>query len=370
MDCGGVGEFDLPPRAVGSEARTAAQNPQDARRMKGKPTSLNLMKRYPARKHRLFSIILLMVLPCVALSKQYPQSPPSQGSGYTIQTNVDLVVLRATVRDRKGVPVAGLSKEDFQVYEDKVLQQIESFSHEDVPVTVGLVIDNSGSMRSKRSDVIGAALAFARSSNPQDQVFVVNFNEHVLMGLPSHAPFTDNLAQLESALSGNLANGLTALYDAVAVALEQLKKGKWDKKVLIVVSDGGDNASKHSLAEILSMVNQSSAIIYTMGIFDESDEDRNPRVLKHLSGASGGEAFFPESLTEILPICQQIAHDIRNQYTISYSPTNRKSDGTYRAIQVQARKTSGGGRLHVSTRAGYSVPLNPHPTNGILSSRP
>jgi VWFA-related protein len=328
------------------------------------------MKRHIARTYHLVLILLLTVLPCVALSQQNSQAEPSHQGGFTIRASVDLVVLRATVRDGKGAPVAGLGKEDFQVFEDKVPQQIEFFSHEDVPVTVGLVIDNSGSMRSKRSDVINAALAFARSSNPEDQVFVVNFNEHVSMGLPGNVPFTGNQEQLESALSRNKANGLTALYDAVAVALEQLKKGKWDKKVLILISDGGDNASRHKLAEIVTMVNQSSAIIYTMGIFDANDDDRNPRMLKQLSRISGGESFFPESLQKILPICQQIAHDIRNQYTISYAPANRKSDGTYRAIEVKARKTSTRGRLIVSTRAGYSAPLNPSPASDTLSSLP
>jgi Ca-activated chloride channel family protein len=328
------------------------------------------MKRHIARTYHLVLILLLTVLPCVALSQQNSQAEPSHQGGFTIRASVDLVVLRATVRDGKGAPVAGLGKEDFQVFEDKVPQQIEFFSHEDVPVTVGLVIDNSGSMRSKRSDVINAALAFARSSNPEDQVFVVNFNEHVSMGLPGNVPFTGNQEQLERALSRNKANGLTALYDAVAVALEQLKKGKWDKKVLILISDGGDNASRHKLAEIVTMVNQSSAIIYTMGIFDANDDDRNPRMLKQLSRISGGESFFPESLQKILPICQQIAHDIRNQYTISYAPANRKSDGTYRAIEVKARKTSTRGRLIVSTRAGYSAPLNPSPASDTLSSLP
>jgi Ca-activated chloride channel homolog len=328
------------------------------------------MKRHFARTYHLLSILLLIVLPCVGLSQQNSQAAPSHQNGFTIRTSVDLVVLRVTVRDRKGAPVAGLGKEDFQVFEDKVPQQIESFSHEDVPVTVGLVIDNSGSMRSKRSDVIDAALAFARSSNPEDQVFVVNFNEFVSMGLPANVPFAVNQKQLETALSRNKADGLTALYDGVAVALEQLKRGKWDKKVLILISDGGDNASRHKLAEIFSMVNQSSAIIYTMGIFDANDDDRNPRVLKKLSRSSGGESFFPESLEEILPICQQIARDIRNQYTISYAPTNRKTDGTYRPIEVKARKTSSSGRLTVSTRAGYSAPLSPSPTRDALSSGP
>jgi Ca-activated chloride channel homolog len=328
------------------------------------------MKRHFVRTHLLFSILLRIVLVCAALSPQNSRAAVPHQDGYAIRSSVDLVVLRATVRDRKGAPVAGLGKDDFQVFENKIPQQIESFNSEDLPVTVGLVIDNSGSMRSKRSDVINAALAFARSSNPEDQMFVVNFNEHISMGLPGNAPFAGNQQQLEAALSRNKADGLTALYDAVAVALEQLKKGKWDKKVLIVISDGGDNASKHKLDEILSMVNRSSAILYTMGIFDANDDDRNPRVLKQMSRISGGESFFPESLDKILPICQQIAHDIRNQYTISYAPANRRSDGTYRVIEVKARKSSSRGRLTVTTRAGYSAPLSPSPVSDARSGRP
>lgn len=317
------------------------------------------MKMNMARISLLFPIFLLIVLPGIALSQHNSHPAAPQGNSFAIRSNVNLVVLRATVRDHAGVPVAGLGKEDFKVYEDKALQQIESFSHEDVPVTVGLVIDNSGSMKSKRGDVISASLAFVRSSNPQDQVFVVNFNEHVSMGLPGNEPFTDNQTQLERGLSRNKADGMTALYDAVAVALDHLKMGKWDKKVLIVISDGGDNASVHSLAQIMPMVNESSASIYTLGIYDENDDDRNPHVLKELSRASGGEAFFPESLEQILPICQKIANDIRNQYTVTYESTNSKSDGSYRAIEVKALNTSGHRRLLVNTRAGYSAPLNP-----------
>src|ERR1019366_7902563 len=287
-----------------------------------------------------------------------------------IRTNVDLVVLRASVRDHKGAPISGLTQGNFQVDEDKVLQQIDSFSHEDVPVTVGLVVDNSGSMRSKRSDVIGAAMVFARSSNPEDQIFVVNFNEHVSLGLPPNSPFTSNEAQLEKALSRNAITGMTALYDAIEVGLQQLQKGKWDKKVLIVVSDGGDNASNHNLAQVMSIVNQSNALIYTMGIFDVTDEDRNPRVLNQLSRASGGEAFFPNTLEEILPICERIAHDIRSQYTITFAPTNKKQDGAYRAIDVKARETLGGRRLSVGTRAGYSAPLNLRSSNSGQDKRP
>src|ERR1700730_7588408 len=184
------------------------------------------MRQHFARTYYLFSILLLFALRCAASSQQNVQTTGSHPNGYAIRTNVNLVVLRATVRDRKGAPVSGLGKEDFQVFEDKVPQQIESFSHEDVPVTVGLVIDNSGSMRSKRSDVIDAALAFARSSNPEDQVFVVNFNEFVSMGLPANVPFAVNQEQLETALSRNKADGLTALYDGVAVGPARIQRGR------------------------------------------------------------------------------------------------------------------------------------------------
>jgi VWFA-related protein len=272
------------------------------------------------------------------------------------------------VENHKGAPVSGLGKDDFQVYEDGVLQQTEYFSHEDIPVTVGLVVDNSGSMGPKRAEVIAAAMAFARSSNPQDQMFVVNFNEHVSFGLPANTPFTDQAAQLQVALSRIIANGETALYDALAVALDHLKKGNRDKKVLIVLSDGGDNASKHNLAQIRAMARQSDAIIYTIGIYTEEDPDQNPNALRQLSRATGGEAFFPQSLPEVVPLCERIAHDIRNQYTIAYVPLNRKQDGAYRVIQVKAG-APGHGRLSVCTRAGYYAPSKPQPLASLAGSQ-
>ncbi|HLW89411.1 MAG TPA: VWA domain-containing protein [Terriglobales bacterium] len=284
--------------------------------------------------------------------------PDRPGGEYSIKVNVDMVVLRATAQDHKNILVSGLSQDDFQVYENGARQPIKYFSHEDIPVTVGLVVDNSGSMGPKRHDVIAAALAFARSSNPHDQMFVVNFNEKVSFGLPGNIAFTDQAAQLQLALSRVAADGETALYDAVAVALEHLKTGDRDKKVLIVISDGGDNASKHRLAEIMALAEKSSAIIYTIGIFDDQDVDRNPGVLKRLAKETGGEAFLPESLTEVAPICERIARDIRNQYTIAYVPTNRKLDGTYRVIKVNA-SVAGRGRLLVRTRTGYFAPASP-----------
>jgi Ca-activated chloride channel homolog len=290
--------------------------------------------------------------------------PPAEQ--YTIKVDVDMVVLRATAQDHKNVLVSGLAEEDFQVYEDGVLQPIKHFSHEDIPVTVGLVIDNSGSMKPKRADVITAALAFARSSNPRDEMFVVNFNEKVLFALPENIAFTDQVKQLEVALSRSLPSGETALYDAVAAALQHLKKGTRDKKVLIVISDGGDNASKHKLNEITALAGQPDVIIYTIGIFDDEDEDRNPGVLHRLAKDTGGEAFLPGSLKEIAPICERIAHDIRNQYTLAYVPLNRQRDGLYRAIQVKA-SSAGRGRLLVRTRPGYLAPsANASPTTKAI----
>jgi VWFA-related protein len=307
-------------------------------------------------------LFLLIVPPVLSQSQESWQSPPrpinQSDNQDAIKINVDLVVLHASVQNSNHNPVSGLGKEAFQVYEGGVLQEIESFSHEDVPVTIGLVIDNSGSMRPKRTEVITAALAFARASNTKDQIFVVNFNEHVSFGLPANTPFTDKTAQLEVALSKVAANGMTALYDAVAAALEHMKKGNRDKQALIVISDGADNASLHTRARIMALARQSETIIYTIGIYDRDDPDQNPGSLKQLAKATGGEAFLPGSVKDVVQICERIARDIRNQYTITYAPTDIKYDGKYRVIQVKAG-APGRGRLMVRARAGYYAPLKP-----------
>lgn len=325
-----------------------------------------LSKKRPDRKENvIINRFLLALCPLIifagvgrsqAVSQKNSPTGKPQVDPYTIKVSVDMVVLSATVRNHKGAPVSGLDKDDFQVYEDGVQQQIKYFSHEDIPVTVGLVVDNSGSMAPKLPDVIAAALAFARSSNPQDQMFVVNFNEHVSFGLPNSTPFTDQPEVLRVALSRIKADGQTALYDALVAALEHLKAGNRDKKVLIVVSDGADNTSKHTLAQVMDMAARSNAIIYSLGLFDPDDPDKNPGVLKRIDKATGGETYLPESLQEVVPICQRIAHDIRNQYTLAYVPTNRSQDGTFRSILIKA-EARGRGRLVVRTRPGYNAPL-------------
>ncbi len=304
------------------------------------------------------SIALLPVGFCMIAYGGYagPQSSPASGgvdeSPYRISVDVHLVALQATVHDRQGRFVSDLSERDFEVYEDGARQNIQLFRHEDVPVTVGLVVDHSGSMRTKLTEVAAATRTFVKSSNPEDQMFVVNFNEKVSLGLPAAIRYTGSSNELERAIWRAPAAGMTALYDAVVEGLQGMREGQRDRKALVVISDGGDNASKTSLDQVLNLAEKSSAIIYTIGIFDEDDPDRNTRALTHLARATGGEAFFPGKLSEVVEICESIARDIRNQYTIGYVSTNTKRTDSYRAIHVVARAKDHG-KLSVRTRSGY-----------------
>jgi Ca-activated chloride channel homolog len=306
---------------------------------------------------RVFAAVLALslFLPAEArgeAGRQEPAAPSAAASGPTISVNVDLVLLRATVTNRKGGLVSGLQKQDFQVYEDGRPQTITSFQHEDVPVCIGLVIDNSGSMKRKRADVAAAALAFVRSSNPQDELFVVNFNEHVTFGLREMKRFSADPSELVEALMGEPAAGKTALYDAIEAGYLRLQKATRKKKVLIVVSDGGDNASKHTLDEVLVDAARSDAMIFTIGLFDDYDKDRNPGVLRRIARATGGEAFFPAEPGAAVRICREIAQDIRNQYTIGYTPAVQNSDGGYRKIRLNVAGHPGE-NLRVRARDGY-----------------
>jgi len=286
---------------------------------------------------------------------QAPPATASSGPGqepFRISVDVDLVVLPATVRDRHGLSVPDLRADDFAVYEDGVAQRIKLFLNEDIPVVVGLLVDHSGSMQPKLADVTTGARAFVHSSNPDDQMFVVNFNETVSLGLPEALGFTTRAEDLEGAIWRTRAAGETALYDAIVVALARLQAGRRDKKVLVVISDGGDNASAHNLAQVLQLAARSSAIIYTVGLFARDDQDANPKVLTRLAQATGGEAFFPEELNEVVTICERIARDIRSQYTIGYSSSNAKREGVYRTVRVAAH-ARGQSKLFVRTRQGY-----------------
>jgi len=266
--------------------------------------------------------------------------------------DANLVVLHVTVTDNQGRPVRDLEKANFHIYEDGLPQNLTLFRHEDTPVAVGLVVDNSGSMRPKLRDIIAAATAFARSSNPEDQMFVVNFNEHVSLGLAPEDEFVSDPDKLKDAMLQIHAKGETALYDALATALNHIRKSVLHRKVLILLSDGGDNASTLGFPKLLTMVQQSDVIVYSVGLFDEYDTDRNPGVLKQLAKASGGEAFFPNEIPDVTNILQTVSQDIRNQYTIGYVPNNEKRDGAYRSVRVKLTGPHST-RWIVRTRAGY-----------------
>ena len=310
-----------------------------------------------------FAVFLLMTPGGGAQRREQPPSSAADSEALRFFVNIDLVLLHATVRDREGLFVSGLREQDFQVYEDGVRQRIRLFKREDTPVTVGLVIDHSGSMSPKLNDVITAARTFAQASNPDDEMFIVNFNEFVTLGLPVSTPFTNDPNELERAISKTPADGQTALYDAIGEALSSLQRGRREKKVLIVLSDGGDNASVRTMDQVLKMAGQSSAIIYTIGTFDAEDEDANPRVLKRLARSTGGEAFFPEHHQAVVEICERIANDIRNQYILGYVSTNPSRNGTYRAMRVVA-KAPRHGKLSVRTRAGYIAGGDSAPATG------
>ncbi len=312
----------------------------------------------------LIALLVVILMPNLVRCQDSHPPPSSQAGEYTLQVNANMVILSATVQDRHRALVSGLGQSNFQIYEDGVVQPIKYFSHEDIPVTVGILVDNSQSMGPKRNDVIAAAMAFARTSNPQDQMFVVNFNDHVTFALPADIPFTDERDRLQQALSGITAIGQTALYDGIAAGLNHIKLGNRDKNVLILISDGGDNASHHNLAQVIEMAKQSSAIIYAIGIFDEQDGDQNPGVLNRFAKETGGRAYFPQSSADLASICEKIARDIRNQYTLAYIPKFSMQEGRYRTIRVKA-SAQGHGLLFVRTRAGYSEPLAPQATATI-----
>jgi Ca-activated chloride channel family protein len=289
-------------------------------------------------------------------------SQQTQEGAYKIRSQVNLVVLHVSVLNDRSVFVPGLKEESFRVFEDKIEQKLSVFKQEDVPVSFGLVIDNSGSMRDKRPQVNAAALTFIKTSNRQDEGFVVNFNDDYY--LDTEHDFTSNLDEMKTALERIDARGSTALYDAVIGSLDHLKKGTRDKKVLLVVTDGEDNASRHNLEYAVEQAQRNDAVIYTVGLFGDDDMKHNRRAMKkarnalsELANATGGLAFFPENAADTEAICTQVAHDIRNQYTLAYYPTNTARDGTFRTVHVEILSPPRGtGKLSVRTRSGYYAP--------------
>ena len=284
-------------------------------------------------------------------SHENQKSDSGQGGVFVFRKDVDEVMLHATVVDDKQHIITNLDRTAFTVFEDGKPQSIISFHHVDIPVAMGIVIDNSGSMREKRAKVNQAALNLVRSSNPNDEVFIVNFNDEQYLD----QDFTHDLRKLKEALEKIDARGGTALYDAVVASADHLRQNaRLEKKVIFLVTDGEDNASSETLEQAVKHLStEGGPSVYAIGILgDEDHPKRAKKALQVVADRTGGIAFFPKTLDEVDAISRTIANDIRNQYAIGYKPTSPKKAGEFRQIRVEA-KAKGHGKLLVRTKSGY-----------------
>ncbi|WP_180538969.1 VWA domain-containing protein [Nevskia soli] len=273
----------------------------------------------------------------------------AQGSGdFTYSTNTRLVVLPVTVLDKNGHLVTDLTQGQFQVFDNNQPEALKVFKREDVPVSMGIIIDSSGSMRDKRAKVQSAAITLVKDSNKEDEVFIVNFNDEAFLDMD----FTSDIKKMEQGLSKIDSRGGTAMRDALRMSIDHLKeKGKRDKRVLLVVTDGDDNASMVSLENLTREAQSSDVLIYAIGLLSEDEKreaKRAKRALVTLTEATGGMAFFPKEVSDVEQIAHEVAKDIRNQYTLGYTPPG--SDGAYHTVKVTVNAP---GKLNVRTRLGY-----------------
>jgi Ca-activated chloride channel family protein len=275
---------------------------------------------------------------------------------YNLTVDVELVQLPVSVLDKDGLPVRGLQQDNFTIYEDKVQQDITLFKHEDIPLSIALVIDASGSMSDKLERLHASAMTFVRESNPDDETAIESFADDVTL----EQDFTRNQHNLSRALAEITPNGNTSLYDAVFLAAKHLnEQGFHDKKVLLVVSDGEDNKSRYKLKEVLSAIRESKIILYAVGLLTPEPlftPNDGKKALKKLAEATGGASFFPKNLNEVEEICKKIARDLREQYTVGYKPSNNQQDGSWRKIQVRVNPPKTISNIKVRTKQGYYAP--------------
>ena len=278
-----------------------------------------------------------------------PGAISAQDDPNTFRADTRLVVLHASVVDGKGNLITSLKRNDFKVFENSVEQQVKVFRREDVPVSMGLIIDNSGSMRDKRKKVETAALALVKASNPQDEVLVVNFNDEAY----EDVPFTNDIKKMEEGLTKIDSRGGTAMRDAIDLVIDHMKsKAKKDKKVIFIVTDGNDNTSTMGLEKLVQKAHNSEIVMYAIGLLNEEEHreaKKAKRALDALTSASGGVSYYPKELAEVERIALQVAQDIRNQYIIAYTPSNTALDGSFRQIKVQTPSH----KYSVRTRSGY-----------------
>jgi Ca-activated chloride channel family protein len=308
---------------------------------------------YKRNRGRFFLAPLLLFVGITATSPSLTKRSTAVDSQAKIAVTANLVLLPVNVTNASGAFVSGLKLQDFRVFEDGKLQNLTVFEQGDTPVTVGLVVDHSRSMGLKLPGVVIAVSTFAHSSNPQDEMFVVDFNDDVSIELMKGKPFSSDVKELEGALTAVSARGRTALYDAVGEGLNHLQYGRWGKKALIVISDGGDNASHLKYSQVLVRARQSQALIYSIALLGAQDEEENPKVLQRLCKDTGGVAFFPGPKDRVADISKEIARDLREQYTLGYVPQNMNGMSSFRKIEVKVTAPEYG-KLRVRTRPGYS----------------
>jgi Ca-activated chloride channel family protein len=302
-----------------------------------------------------FGIFGLSASPAIVRPPSRADDPPQ------IKVAVNLVLMPASVTDARGSFVPGLKREDFRVLEEGQLQKLTVFEEGDTPVTVGLIVDHSRSMGSKLPNVGVAISSFAHSSNPQDEMFVVDFNDDVSIERMGGKSFSNDPKDLEKALTAVSARGRTALYDAVSQGLTHLQSGHLSRKALIIISDGGDNASHLRYAEVLAQARQSQAAIYSIALVSaEQGEDENPGILRRLCKDTGGVAYFPGAHETVAQVSLAIARDLREQYTLGYISQQASGSNSFRKIEVKV-STPEHGRLRVRTRPGYSPSAEKQP---------
>ena len=294
--------------------------------------------------------MLPLLLWVVMFQAPAPGVRAAEASTQRFTTRSEVVMLHVSVLDGGSDPVTGLPREAFTVFEDGQPQDISFFDTREAPVTIGLVLDNSISMQRRRDAVIAAGAGFVDASHPEDELFVLHFNEHVWRGLPAGQLFSSDRHELLSALAAMRTRGQTAFFDGLNAALLQLEHGRHQKKVLIVVSDGADNASRTSFDGVLDKALRMDAVIYTVSIHDQYDSDGRPALLKKIAASTGGEAFFVRRLEEVRPTLDRIARDIRRGYTIGYTPAHARAG--YRQVRVEARDLRKR-PLTVRCRSGY-----------------
>jgi len=313
-------------------------------------------------RRRLFLAPLLFFLGIAGSSRSFSTERSASVDGQAkIAVTANLVLLPVKVTNARGTFVSGLPLEDFRVFEDGQLQKVTVFEDGDTPVTVGLVVDHSRSMGTKIPDVIAAVTFFAHSSNPQDEMFVVDFNDDVSLELMGGKAFSSDPKELAEALRAVSARGRTALYDAVSEGLHHLQYGHLEKKALVIISDGGDNASHLKYSQVLTQARQSQALIYSIALVGSDDSEENPGLLRRLCKDTGGIAYFPREDESVANVSTEIARDLREQYTLGYAPQNMKHADAFRKIEVKVT-ARGHGRLRVRTRQGYSPAAEKQPT--------